>query len=40
MINQKKTCLVELEDFQRAVTSGQSAVFYKGEELLGGGIIK
>jgi len=36
----KKTCLVELEDFQRAVTSGQSAVFYKGEELLGGGIIK
>ncbi|NQU99284.1 MAG: tRNA 2-thiouridine(34) synthase MnmA, partial [Parcubacteria group bacterium] len=35
-----KTCLVELENSQRAVTSGQSAVFYKEEESLGGGIIK
>jgi len=24
---------------QRAITSGQSVVFYKGEKLLGGGII-
>lgn len=36
----KKTCQVELENSQRAVTSGQSAVFYREEELLGGGIIK
>ena len=25
---------------QRAITSGQSVVFYSGQELLGGGIIK
>ncbi|MCK5085202.1 hypothetical protein KAK05_00655, partial [Candidatus Parcubacteria bacterium] len=25
---------------QRAVMSGQSIVFYKGNEILGGGIIK
>ena len=24
---------------QRAITSGQSVVFYKGQEVLGGGII-
>ena len=36
----KKTCLLEFKDPQRAVTSGQSAVFYKNKELLGGGIIK
>ncbi|MEI7425049.1 MAG: aminomethyltransferase beta-barrel domain-containing protein, partial [Candidatus Staskawiczbacteria bacterium] len=25
---------------QRAITSGQSVVFYKGNELLGGGVIE
>jgi len=31
---------VEFKKPQRAVTSGQSIVFYKGEELIGGGIIR
>jgi len=31
---------VEFKNPQRAVTSGQSIVFYKGDELIGGGIIK
>ena len=31
---------VIFEKSQKAVTPGQSVVFYKGEELLGGGIIK
>lgn len=30
---------IKFNSFQRAVTPGQSAVFYKGQELLGGGII-
>ena len=30
---------VEFDEPQRAVTSGQSVVFYDGEEVLGGGII-
>jgi len=32
--------LIEFEQPQRAVTSGQSAVLYDGDKLLGGGIIK
>lgn len=32
-------CLIRFDEPQRAVTSGQSVVFYKGDEMLGGGII-
>jgi len=30
---------VQFDKPQRAVTSGQSIVFYRGEEMLGGGVI-
>lgn len=32
--------IVSFEKRQRAITPGQSVVFYKGEELIGGGIIR
>jgi len=37
----KKTCLLEFDTPQKAISPGQSVVFYgKNEEVLGGGIIK
>ena len=39
-IKNKKQVLVEFKKPQRAITLGQSVVFYREKELLGGGIIK
>jgi len=38
--NNKNKVKIIFEKPQRAITPGQSAVFYKGEELLGGGVIE
>lgn len=36
----EKLVLVKFESPERAITPGQSAVFYRGDEVLGGGIIE
>lgn len=39
-IKNENKYIVKFSEPQRAITAGQSVVFYKGNELLGGGIIK
>jgi tRNA-specific 2-thiouridylase len=40
LIKLGKDIKVNLSEPQRAVTPGQSVVFYKGDELIGGGVIQ
>lgn len=40
IIKKEKDYFIELQEEEKGITPGQSAVFYKGDEILGGGIIK
>ena len=38
--NKDNECLIQFEEPQRAVTPGQAAVIYRGQQLIGGGTIR